>query len=675
MTAQLACGLPYIDKVLFVVDRKDLDYQTMKEYDRFQKGAANCNASTRILAGQLQRSDARIIITTIQKLDRFVSMNKSHEIYKKHVVIIFDECHRSQLGDMHIQIVKSFKNYHLFGFTGTPIFAANAGSSGNPLMRTTEQAFGDKLHTYTIVDAINDGNVLPFRIDYIDTVRMRDGVVDINVHAIDTERAMADEGRIREVVRYILEHFDQKTKRNSFYSLEGQRVSGFNSILAVSSIPVAKMYYKILKEQLAESGRELKVATIFSYNANEADPEDLLPDENFDTARLDKSSRDFLEEAIADYNALFGTNFDTSADKFQSYYKDLSMRMKKREVDLLVVVNMFLTGFDATTLNTLWVDKNLRLHGLIQAFSRTNRILNSVKTFGNIVCFRNLEEATDKAIALFGNREAGGIVLLKSYQDYYAGYDEKGKHHPGYIELIEKLRTDFPPGVQIVGEDSQNDFFRLFGASLRLRNILTAFDDFEGNKIPTERDFQDYQSRYIDLHQSFTKEQNAEKEKINDDLVFEMELIKQIEVNIDYILRLVERYRKSNSKDRREIRVNIAKAVDSSIRLRSKKELIEGFVDRMTVSGNVEEDWKQFVSEQKEKELNSLIETEKLKPEKTQKFVENALRDGILSTTGTDIDGILPPISRFTITGERARIKDGVINKLLVFFEKYFGAA
>ena len=674
-TAQLACGLPYIDKVLFVVDRKDLDYQTMKEYDRFQKGAANSNASTRILAGQLQRSDARIIITTIQKLDRFVSMNKSHEIYKKHVVIIFDECHRSQFGDMHIQIVKSFKNYHLFGFTGTPIFAANAGSSGNPLMRTTEQAFGDKLHTYTIVDAINDGNVLPFRIDYIDTVRMRDGVVDINVHAIDTERAMADEGRIREVVRYILEHFDQKTKRNSFYSLEGQRVSGFNSILAVSSIPVAKMYYKILKEQLAESGRELKVATIFSYNANEADPEDLLPDENFDTARLDKSSRDFLEEAIADYNALFGTNFDTSADKFQSYYKDLSMRMKKREVDLLVVVNMFLTGFDATTLNTLWVDKNLRLHGLIQAFSRTNRILNSVKTFGNIVCFRNLEEATDKAIALFGNREAGGIVLLKSYQDYYAGYDEKGKHHPGYIELIEKLRTDFPPGVQIVGEDSQKDFIRLFGAILRLRNILTAFDDFEGNKIPTERDFQDYQSRYIDLHQSFTKEQNAEKEKINDDLVFEMELIKQIEVNIDYILRLVERYRKSNSKDRREIRVNIAKAVDSSIRLRSKKELIEGFVDRMTVSGNVEEDWKQFVSEQKEKELNSLIETEKLKPEKTQKFVENALRDGILRTTGTDIDGILPPISRFTITGERARIKDGVINKLLVFFEKYFGAA
>lgn len=674
-TAQLACSLPYIDKVLFVVDRKDLDYQTMKEYDRFQKGAANSNASTRELEKQLKTPDARIIITTIQKLDRFVGKYKSHEIYKKRVVIIFDECHRSQFGDMHRSVVKSFKNYHLFGFTGTPIFAANAGSSANPLMRTTEQAFGDKLHTYTIVDAINDGNVLPFRIDYINTVRMRNGVKDKIVSAIDTESAMADEVRIRKVVCYILEHFDQKTKRNSFYSLEGQRVSGFNSILAVSSIPVAKLYYKELKKQLAESGRGLKVATIFSYSANEADPEDLLADENFDTAGLDQSSRDFLQEAIADYNALFSTTFDTSADKFQNYYKDLSMRMKSREVDLLVVVNMFLTGFDATTLNTLWVDKNLRQHGLIQAFSRTNRILNSVKTFGNIVCFRNLEEATEKAIALFGNREAGGIILLKSYIDYYKGYDDKDKHHPGYIELIEKLKRDFSIEAPIVGEESQKDFIRLFGAILHLKNILTAFDDFAGNEILSERDFQDYQSRYIDLHQSFTKEQNAEKERISDDLVFEIELIKQIEVNIDYILRLVEQYRQSNSKDKKEIRVNIAKAVDSSIRLRSKKELIEGFVEKMTVSGNVEEDWKQFVSEQKETELKALIETEKLKSDETRRFVNNALRDGNLRTTGTDIDEVLPPMSRFINPGERDRKKQGVINKLLLFFEKYWGAA
>lgn len=423
-TAQLASELTYIDKVLFVVDRKDLDYQTMKEYDRFQKGAANSNTSTRILQRQLEDSSSRIIITTIQKLEIFVSNNKGHEVFKKHVVIIFDECHRSQFGDMHTKIVKSFKNYHLFGFTGTPIFAINAGNGGNPALKTTPQAFGDQLHTYTIVDAINDGNVLPFRVDYINTVKMKDDVKDKNVSSIDTEKALADPTRIHEVVSYILDHFDQKTKRNSFYSLQGQRVSGFNSILAVSSIPVARKYYTEIKKQLAERGRKLNVAIIYSYSVNEDDPEDVFPDENFDTSSLDKSSRDFLEAAIADYNADFNTTYDTSSDKFENYYKDLSLRMKTREVDLLVVVNMFLTGFDATTLNTLWVDKNLKQHGLIQAFSRTNRILNSVKTFGNIVCFRDLQKETDDAIALFGNKDAGGIVLLKSYEAYYNGFDE-----------------------------------------------------------------------------------------------------------------------------------------------------------------------------------------------------------------------------------------------------------
>ena len=381
-TAQIASALPYIDKVLFVVDRKDLDYQTMKEYDRFQKGAANSNTSTRILKRQLEDPDTNIIITTIQKLDIFVSKNKGHDLFKKHFVIIFDECHRSQFGDMHTRIVKSFKNYHLFGFTGTPIFAANSANGGNPMMKTTPQAFGKKLHTYTIVDAINDQNVLPFRIDYINTVKMKDGMKDKNVSSIDTEKALADSNRIREVVGYILDHFDQKTKRNNFYSLKGQRVAGFNSIMAVSSIPVAKKYYTELKKQLAERGRKLNIATLLSYSANEADPEDVFLDDDFDTKNLDQSSRDFLESAIADYNTDFNVNYDTSSDKFQNYYKDLSDRMKKREVDILVVVNMFLTGFDATTLNTLWVDKNLRQHGLIQAFSRTNRILNSVKTYG-----------------------------------------------------------------------------------------------------------------------------------------------------------------------------------------------------------------------------------------------------------------------------------------------------
>lgn len=670
-TAQLASALPYIDKVLFVVDRKDLDYQTMKEYDRFQKGAANSNTSTKILQRQLEDSTSRIIITTIQKLDVFVSKNKGHGVFKKHVVIIFDECHRSQFGDMHRKIVNSFKQYHLFGFTGTPIFAANAGSGGNPLMRTTPQAFGDRLHTYTIVDAINDGNVLPFRIDYINTVKMKEGVKDKNVSSIDTERAMSDPHRIREVASYILEHFDQKTKRNSFYSLQGQRVSGFNSILAVSSIPVAMKYYGEFKRQLAESNRKLNIATIFSYSANEADPEDAFPDEGFDTDSLDQSSRDFLESAIADYNRDFNVNFDTSSDKFQNYYKDLSMRMKRREIDLLIVVNMFLTGFDATTLNTLWVDKNLKQHGLIQAFSRTNRILNSVKTYGNIVCFRNLQQETDEAIALFGDKEAGSVVLLKNYEAYYDGYEENGTYHPGYRELIDDLTTHFPLGEAIIGEQNKKDFIRLFGAILRLKNILTAFDNFSGNEILTPREYQDYQSIYIDLYQEFSPDGRDEKEKINDDIVFEIELIRQVEINIDYILMLVAKYHDSNCEDK-SILVSIHKAINSSIQLRSKKELIEKFIATVNASTKVEEDWLKFVTEQKEMDLESLIAEEKLKSEETRRFMDNAFRDGVLKTTGTGIDKLMPPVSRFG-GGNRAVKKQNIIDKLTKFFEKYFG--
>ena len=670
-TAQIASTLPYIDKVLFVVDRKDLDYQTMKEYEKFQKGAANSNTSTRILQKQLEDATSRIIITTIQKLDVFISKNKDHEVFRKHIVIIFDECHRSQFGDMHSKIVKSFKRYHLFGFTGTPIFASNASSGGNPLLRTTPQAFGDKLHTYTIVDAINDGNVLPFRIDYINTVKMKANVRDKNVSAIDTEKAMADPERIREVVTYILDHFDQKTKRNNFYSLQGQRVSGFNSILAVSSIPMAKKYYTELKCQLAERGRKMNIATIFSYSANEEDPEDVFPDEDFDTAGLDQSSRDFLESAIADYNADFKTNFDTSSEKFQNYYKDLSLRMKRREVDLLVVVNMFLTGFDATTLNTLWVDKNLKQHGLIQAFSRTNRILNSVKTYGNIVCFRDLQAETDEAIALFGDKEAGSIVLLKDYDSYYYGFDEDDKHHPGYAELIEKISTQYPPGQAILGEQSQKEFIQLFGAILRLKNILTAFDRFTGNEILSIREFQDYQSVYIDLYQELTRDRESDKEKINDDIIFEIELIRQVEINIDYILMLVAQYHASNCEDK-NVLVSIDKAINSSLQLRSKKELIEHFIETVNVSTKVEADWREFVRVQKETDLEAIISGEKLRQAETRKLVDNSFRDGVLKTTGTDIDKIMPPVSRFG-GGNRAVLKQIVIEKLMAFFEKYFG--
>jgi len=695
-TAQLASALPYIDKVLFVVDRKDLDYQTMKEYDRFEKGAANGNTSTRVLQRQLEDRDEKgnpheykIIVTTIQKLDIFIRKNKQHDIYKKHVVLIFDECHRSQFGEMHQAITKSFKNYHIFGFTGTPIFAANASSGGNPLLRTTEQAFGEKLHTYTIVDAINDGNVLPFRIDFINTIKMPDYVNDKKVYSIDREKALADPQRISEIVSYVLEHFDQKTKRNSYYTFsakweeadkhnpkkmiekrETRRVAGFNSIFAAASIPMAIRYYNEFKKQIAEKNRNLTIATIFSFSANEEEPDGLLPEEDFNMENLDQSSRDFLEAAIRDYNSTFSTNYDTSSDKFQNYYKDLSLRVKNREIDILIVVNMFLTGFDATTLNTLWVDKNLRQHGLIQAFSRTNRILNSVKTYGNIVCFRDLKEETDKAIALFGNKDAGGIVLLKTYEEYYNGYDDKGEYKPGYAELIATLTTQYPLGQPILGEEAEKDFIRLYGAILRLRNILTSFDDFEGNEILSERDFQDYQSIYIDLYQEYRKGADGDKETINDDIVFEIELVKQIEVNIDYILMLVAKYQQSSCKDK-TILTTIDKAINSSIELRSKKELIERFIEQVNVSTKVDEDWRKFLHERKEADITAIIEEERLKPEETRRFIDNAFRDGMLKTTGTDIDKIMPPVSRFG--GGRAAKKQGIIEKLMLFFEKYLG--
>lgn len=669
-TAQLVTRLPYVDKVLFVVDRKDLDYQTMKEYDRFEKGAANGNNSVRKLTEQMEDQTARIIITTIQKLGIFVTKNPKHPAFQQRLVLIFDECHRSQFGSLHSLIVKAFKNYHLFGFTGTPIFAENASASGSPLLKTTEQAFGDKLHTYTIVNAINDGNVLPFRIDYINTVKMAEGVKDCKVRAIDIEKALAAPERISAVVRYILENFDRKTCRSFFYTVKGQRLAGFNSIFAVSSIPVAMLYYKEFKRQLQELHRDMAVATIFSYQPNEADPED----ESFNTAELDDTSRDFLEAVIADYNKAFNTNFDTSSDKFQNYYKDLSERMKNREIDLLIVVNMFLTGFDATTLNTLWVDKNLKQHGLIQAYSRTNRILNSVKTFGNIVCFRDLQKETDEAIALFGDKDAGGIVLLKKYEDYYNGFDEEkpngeSRHHEGYRELIDGLLTRFPLGQQIVGEEDEKSFIVLFGSILRIRNILTAFDDFKGNEILTPREFQDYQSIYLDLYEKH-REPKADKEDINADIVFEMELMRQVEINIDYILMLVEKFRASHGKDK-DILANIRTAINSSIELRSKKELIEGFIADINVSPSVCEDWQRYVSKQKESDLAELITTERLKPEEARKFIDNAFRDGTLKTIGTDLDKIMPPANPFD---KRSREnKKGIIERIKAFFEKYIG--
>lgn len=672
-TAQLASKLEYIDKVLFVVDRKDLDYQTMKEYDRFQKGAANGNRSTKVLQKQLEDTTSKIIVTTIQKLSEFVKRNKNHPVYQKHLVLIFDECHRSQFGDMHKMIVQNFKNYHLFGFTGTPIFAKNAGRTTNPDFCTTEQAFGEKLHTYTIVDAINDGNVLPFRIDYINTIKAKEGMTDKEVEAINTEEALSSPERVSNVVSYIIEHFDQKTKRNSFYDLKGQRVNGFNSMFAVASIPMAKKYYLEFKKQLEEKQKDLTIATIYSYAQNEEDTSDgILDDEGFETDLLDKSSREFLDFAIDEYNKKFKTNFSSEGNGFQDYYKDLSDKVKHREIDLLIVVNMFLTGFDATTLNTLWVDKNLKQHGLIQAYSRTNRILNSVKTYGNIVCFRNLQEATNDAIALFGDKNATGIVLLKSYEDYYYGYeDDNGKKQIGYEERIAMLLQKYPLGVQIVGEKAEKDFIVSIGNILRLRNILSSFDKFAGNEILSERDFQDYTGMYVDLYQKYKQKDDGEKESIKDDIVFEMELVKQVEVNIDYILMLVAKYHQSNCEDK-EILGTIDKAIKSSLALRSKKELIDGFISKINADTNVIDDWGKFVKEQKEIDLKKIINDENLNEEETRKFLDNAFRDGQVKTNGTDIEKILPPMRRFG-GGNRAEKKENIIVKVKKFFEKYFG--
>jgi len=683
-SAQLATKLPGVEKVLFVVDRKDLDYQTMREYDRFEKGAANSNTSTAVLKRQLEDPNAKIIITTIQKLATFIGSNKGHAIYDGHIVIIFDECHRSQFGDMHRAITKAFKRYNLFGFTGTPIFAVNAGSSGNPGLRTTAQAFGCFLHgdpvtcppmqhqmavhAYTIVDAISDKNVLPFRIDYVNTIKLPEGLSDKQVSAIDTERALLDPERVAQVVGYTLEHFDQKTKRTQRYSLAGKRLLGFNALFATASIDAAKRYYAEFKakQQDLTPDRRLKVGIIFSYAANEDVGDDYLEEEGFETSSLDKSSRDFLDAAIQDYNAIFGTSFDTSSDKFQNYYKDLSLRLKRREIDLVIVVNMFLTGFDATTLNTLFVDKRLVNHGLLQAYSRTNRILNSVKTYGNIVSFRDLEQETNDAIALFGNKEARGIVLLKPYGEYYAEYADR------VHELLER----FPLGEPIIGESAQKAFISLLGAILRLENILTAFDEFTGNALLTERQSQDYRSIYLDLYADFRTGNEAEKESINDDVVFEIELIKQIEINVDYILMLVQKWRETrgDGTDKEiEAVAKIERAVDSSVTLRNKKDLIMDFVERVSADGELDEEWQAFVEARRTAELDEIIAEEGLKPEATRAFVADAFRDGAIPVAGTAVTEILPPVSRFSADGGHGEKKQRVLTRLSGFFERFFG--
>ncbi|HLP23000.1 MAG TPA: type I restriction endonuclease subunit R [Microbacteriaceae bacterium] len=664
--AQLATRMPEIDKVLFVVDRKDLDWQTQREYDKFEKGAANSNTSTAELKRQIEDPNTRIIITTMQKLSIFADRHDKHEAYSGRYVLIFDECHRSQFGDMHTLIKKRFKNYNLFGFTGTPIFAANASSGGNAQLKTTEQAFGERLHTYTIVDAIGDGNVLPFRIDYVNTIRAAESLADRQVSAIDMEQALLAPERISQIVRYIREHFDQKTRRNQAYTAHDKRQAGFNSILATASIDAGKRYYTEFKKQQAElpPNERLKVGIIYSYAANEAEPEaGFLDEEVFETSQLDSTSREFLESALADYSAMYSGSFDTSSDGFARYYSSISEKLKKREIDIVIVVNMFLTGFDATTLNTLWVDKNLRQHGLIQAFSRTNRILNSVKSYGNIVAFRNLEDATNEAIALFGNRDARGIVLLRPYGEYLAEYQK----------VLAELQLQFSPGELPTSEELQKTFVELWGQILRLRNILVSFDEFKNDDPLSDFDRQDYTGAYLEIR-NMHKAADDGKESILDDVVFEIELIKQVEITIDYILMMVRKSieRDGGPHDREAINA-VMRQVDASATLRSKRDLIERFIDHINVDSDVDDSWQKFVEQQREQELDAIIASEGLRPNETRAFMERAFEAGALQTYGTAVTKILPPVDMFAPDNALGRKKESAIEKLSAFFERFFG--
>ena len=678
-TSLLASKLPYIDKVLFVVDRKDLDYQTMREYDNFQKDAANSNSNVSILERQLNDPTCHIIITTIQKLSILVKRKKDMDVYNQHVVMIFDECHRSQFGEMHTAITKKFKKYYIFGFTGTPIFSDNANTTGKANLMTTKQVFGERLHTYTIINAISDQNVLPFHLEYVRTMREKEGIEDEAVEDIDRERIMRDPRYISNIVTYIITNFAKKTKRNSTYQVKDQRLHGFNSIFATASIDAAKLYYSEFKRQMADvpEADRLKVAMIYSYGANEEDPLDgeLIDENPEDTSTLSQTDKDALQECIDDYNREFGCKFDLSANGFQSFYKDVSKRMKNRELDLLIVVNMFLTGFDAKTLNTLWVDKNLRMHGLLQAYSRTNRILNSVKNCGNIVCFRNLEQATNDALGLFGNPEANGVVLLKTFDEYYyEGYeDANGKQQPGYKEMVEMLRGEYPlpVGTDVMTEEAKKDFVKKYSYILKLYNILSTFDEFEGKELLGEQERQHYASAYLELYHQFRDKEKVDPENVNEDIAFEIELIKHDDISIDRILQVVQTYADDHMNDMTVI-AKIRDFVDASPNLRNKRELIEQFIKGITSGSDVGESWADYIKQQKEEELNKIIEEEKLKPIETRNFMAMAFRNGFVSMSGTSFAQILPAVALFTNNSKRREeMRQRVYEKLCAYLEKY----
>ena len=707
--ARLATQLEFIDKVFFVVDRKDLDYQTMKEYQRFSPDSVNGSESTAGLKRNIDKDDNKIIVTTIQKLNNLMKSEDNLPIYQKQVVFIFDECHRSQFGEAQKQLKKKFKKYYQFGFTGTPIFPENANGS-----ETTASVFGRKLHSYVITDAIRDEKVLKFKVDYNNVKpcfrNIETELDEQKLSAAENKQALLHDDRIKEISQYILQNFRIKTHRNQSNS------KGFNAMFAVSSVDAAKCYYKKLNRLQKDSEKPLKIATIFSFAANEEQSAiGEISDENFEPSAMDLSAKRFLAEAIGDYNTLFGTSYGIDGKEFQNYYRDLAKRVKSKEVDLVIVVGMFLTGFDAPTLNTLFVDKNLRYHGLIQAFSRTNRIYDATKTFGNIVTFRDLEKHTVDAIRLFGDENTANVVLEKSYKEYLEGFKDivSGEARKGYIEIVKELSDKFPDTDKIITEQYKKKFVRLFGEYLRVENVLQNFDEFTALKafqtidtdnpdaietfknnyfvtdddiakmqklqMPSDRIIQDYKSTYNDIRDWLRREKEgkkSEKSKIDwDDVVFEIDLLKSQEINLDYILELIFEHNKKKM-DKSSLIEEIRRIIRSSVGNRAKESLIVDFIndanlDAISDKTEIIKAFFEYAQAKQKEEAAELIANEKLNERKAKHYIEVSLRREYASENGTDFNSILPKMS--PLNPQYLTKKQTVFQKIVDFIEKFKG--
>ena len=683
-SARLATELDYIDKVFFVVDRKDLDYQTMREYKKFQKDSVNGSKDTKELKISIEKQDNKIVVTTIQKLNEFVKSNKGHEIYNKHCVFIYDECHRSQFGLAQKNIQSSFKHYYQFGFTGTPILVENSIDGET----TTASVFGAQLHSYVITDAIRDGKVLKFKIDY-NSINPKfksseEETDDEKLKALENKMFLHPE-RISEITNYILDKFDSKTYRNTQYTVKDKRINGFNAMFAVQSVDAAKMYYEEFKKQQANlsEDKKLKVATIFSYAPNEERASGEIEEESMTSSAMSTTAKQFLTNVVDDYNSFFQTNFTIDGNGFENYYKDLSSRVRNKEVDLLIVVGMFLTGFDAPTMNTLFVDKNLRYHGLIQAFSRTNRILNKMKAFGNIVCFRNLEKATKDAIKLFGDENSINVIIERSYDDYINGFtdEDTGVIFKGYKELCEEIIEKFPDPTEIKLEKDKKEFVKLFGEILKRENILRNYDEFSSfEKIISERLKQDMKSVYIWIKD----ESISPKPPIIDpdgpiidysDVEFHIDLLKTEEVNLDYILALILEKAKEQGTNNETLKEEIRRLIRSSLGTRAKEELIIEFINRTDLTKfdkneDILEAFYEYAKIEKEQKINELITEENLK-EKSKKFIEKSISRGYVAQGGTELDDVLPPVRR--VGGEREAKKQSVLSKLKDIVKVFVG--